>query len=341
MLEYFDVEKESRTSLIAEIGINHGGDPSLAWEMILSAAKNGADYVKLQTFVLEDFFHSSLGYYSEFKKLELSLDEQAHLFQKAKQQNIPLLTTAFDSISLELADSFDPPAYKIASMDNDNPELIRSIARKKKPVLISLGMAGLKEAKKAIEIMQEEGNPYSIFLHCVSDYPTQAKDSNLSMIGFLKKELNFPVGLSDHSIGLSSSYIGMSLGACIIEKHFTLDRSWQEDKKRFPISDHAISIEPHELRTLRNFLEEGSKMIGKAPRNLTQNETLTKLQTKRGIYARRLIQKGEVLNLENCIFLRPIKKIPAFDWNKIKDQNVVRNIPKHSPISYEDLLLQI
>lgn len=325
---------QNRAAIIAEVGMNHGGDESLAWEMILSANENGADFVKLQSFITEDFFHPSLPYFSSTKSMELSVEAQRRLFRKAKERKIKLITTPFDFKSVDIADEFEPPAHKIASMDNDNIPLIRYIAKKGKPVLVSCGMAELGEIERVVNIMEEERNDSLILLHCVSDYPTKPQDLNLEMINLLKSVFKKPVGLSDHSLDLNSSYIAASLGVAVIEKHFTTDRTLHN---RFPDADHNISVEPQELKKLREFCEAVPIIIGSVPRELTENEIKGRQNFRRGLYAKRDIKIGEYLNLENTIFLRPVSGISAGDWDTVCGKEVKRNISKYQPILYSDL----
>ena len=272
MRDYFRNWKSwprKRPVIIAEVGVNHGGNEHLAWDMIRSAHRHGADFVKLQSFITEDFFHPSLPYFLATKALELSFESQRMLFKKAHKQGIRLITTPFDFASVDMIEEFDPPAYKIASMDNNNISLIRYIARKGRPIFISCGMATLYEIKKAIEVMREEGNNKFILLHCVSNYPAEYNELNLSMIGLLRDKFNCPVGFSDHSIGLFASYLAIFMGATAVEKHFTTDRSLA---KRFPEADHAISIEPDELQNLKEFREAVPVMIGMPQRMLNMTE---------------------------------------------------------------------
>ncbi len=323
-----------RTAIIAEVGINHGGDEVLAWEMIESAHENGADFVKLQSFVTKDLFHPSLSYYSNTKSSELSFDSQKRLFRKAKERRIKLITTPYDFASVDIADEFDPPAHKIASMDNDNISLIRYIAEKGRPVLISCGMTNLKEIQKFVEIMKQASNDKLVLLHCISDYPALPENLNLSMMSLLNKTFGCLVGLSDHSIGLFSTYIAISLGVAVIEKHFTTDKTLAE---RFPHADHGISVEPKELKKLRKFCELVPVMMGHAPRLLTKGEIAGLTAFKRGLYAKRDIRAGEKLSLENTAFLRPVRGIKVGDWDLVCNKRIKGNISKYQPIFYSDL----
>lgn len=325
---------QNRTAIVAEVGTNHGGDKDLAWEMIISAHENGADFVKLQSFVTEEFFHSSLEYYSSTKSLELSFEEQQVLFKKAGEEGIKLITTPFDFKSVDLVNEFAPAAFKIASMDNDNIPLLRYVAEKQMPIIVSTGMADLGEIQKIVEVVHSTGNDRLILLHCISDYPPKPEDLVLSMIDVLKSAFNQFVGFSDHTVGITSSCIAISMGVAVIEKHFTTDRSLA---KRFPDADHEISIEPGELRNLREISESVPIMIGHAPRQLTENEVKGRTIFRRGLYARRDISAGENLTLGNTVFLRPVKGISVGKWDEVSGMKVNKNIPKNTPIFFSDI----
>jgi len=325
---------QNRTALIAEVGMNHGGVEELAWEMVLSAHNSGADFVKLQSFVTKDFFHPDLRYFEKTKSMELSFEVQRRLFSKAKGEGINLITTPFDFNSVDMVEEFAPSVHKIASMDNDNIPLIRYIAKKNRPVLISCGMADLGEIQKIVNVMEEVGNNKLALLHCISDYPTEPENLNLSMIDLLRNTFGYPTGLSDHSHGLYSSYVAASMGVQVIEKHFTTDRSLQ---KEYPDADHGISINPEELKELRIFCESVPVMMGHAPRRFTENEKLGRLNMRRGIYAKRNIGTGEKLDTENTIFLRPVRGIKAGLWDDVCGKEVKKEILELNPIYFTDL----
>ena len=325
---------EGRTAVIAEVGINHGGDEGLAWEMIKSAHLNGADFVKLQSYITEEFFHPSLSYFDSTKSMELSIDSQRELFRNAKADGIKLITTPFDFTSVDMVREFDPSAYKIASMDNDNIPLMRYIAEEKKPVMVSTGMAHMEEIQKVVDIFTEAGNEKLILLHCVSDYPTKPVDVNLSMMQLYRDTFNCPVGLSDHSLGIASAIIAASLGAAVIEKHFTTDKFLVD---KIPDADHDISIVPKELEELKSFCENVQIMIGTDLKKLSEGETKGRSSFRRGLYAKRDIVKGEELDLKNVILLRPVSGISAGCWDDIAGKKFVKNISKHQSITYSDL----
>ena len=325
---------KNRTAIIAEVGMNHGGDKNLAWEMIQAAHENGADFIKLQTYSTERFFHPSLSYFDSTKSMELSPEGTSELFSKSEKNGIQLFTTPFDSESADFIEGFGPKLYKIASMDNDNIPLIEHIAQKGKPVIVSCGMASLEEISQVLETVKKNKNEQLILLHCISDYPAKPESLNLEMIPYLKKQFNVPIGFSDHAIGLQSAFMAISMGASIVEKHFTTDRRFADE---MPDADHDISIEPQELSELASFAKNASLMRGKAPRKITLGEEEGRTAFRRGLYTRKAVKAGEKLSLQNTVLLRPVKGIAANQWTKVFGKSFLRKIEAMEAIDLSDL----
>jgi len=263
-IEHWPGWPDNRPAIIAEVGMNHGGDESLAWEMIQAAHENGADFVKLQTYSTERFFHPSLTYFDSTKSMELSCESTSELFINSEKKGIQLFTTPFDLESVDFIDKFSPKLYKVASMDNDNSPLIQGIAQKNRPVIVSCGMANFEEISQVLETVVNVGNDRLILLHCISDYPAKPDSLNLAMIPYLKKQFKVPIGFSDHAIGLHSAYMAISMGAVVIEKHFTIN-----PKAKGP--DHPHSMDPksfskmvQDIRTLEKALGTGIKKVEKS-----------------------------------------------------------------------------
>jgi N,N'-diacetyllegionaminate synthase len=323
-----------RPLIIAEVGVNHNGDPLLAQEMIMAAHAAGADCIKLQSFIMEDFFSPSLDYYEETASFALSFADQARLFEYAGAHQIPLITTPFDFKSVDFLDRFEVPAYKVASMDCDNYPLIKYIASRGKPVFISTGMASLGEIEQAAAAVREAGNDDCILLHCVSNYPTSLDEVNLRFMLKLREIFDCPVGFSDHTLGLESAMAAAVLGAAVLEKHFTTNRDFAKD---FPGADHDISIVPGELQALRSFCEKVPVMLGSAQRKLSANEIKGRTEMRRGWYARKDILAGEILSLENLVALRPVRGVPVAAADVVLGRKASRRISSGRPLQYLDL----
>ncbi len=297
----------SRCLIVAEIGINHRGEKERAWEMIRIASECGADYIKLQSFKTEKLLHPSVPYYRQMQGVELSEDDQRYLFEKAAQENIPLFSTPFDSESLALLETFSPPAYKIASMDANNPRFVEQVAQCGKPLFIATGLASMEETEKLLRRVQKFNNKVFL-LHCVSDYPARPEDMNLAMMQVKEKKFHVPVGLSDHTIGTEIAKTAITMGAKMVEKHFTLNAELQKEE---PFSDHAISMNPRELLALREFAEQIPTIRGDGEKRLTEGEKNNLKQIRRGIYASKEIKAGEIFTEENLITLRPEGELPV------------------------------
>ena len=333
-IEHWPGWPDNRPAIIAEVGMNHGGDENLAWEMIQAAHENGADFVKLQTYSTERFFHPSLTYFNSTKSMELSRESTTELFINSEKKGIQLFTTPFDLESVDFIDKFSPKLYKVASMDNDNTPLIEHIAQKGKPVIVSCGMASFDEIYQVLETVKKTGNDQLVLLHCISDYPAKPESLNLEMIPYLKNKFNVPIGFSDHTIGLHSAFMAIAMGASMVEKHFTTDRKLTD---QMPDADHDISIEPQELSELIAFAKDASLMKGKAPRQITSGEEEGRTAFRRGLYTRKAVKAGEKLSLENTVLLRPVKGIAANQWTDVFGKSFLREIKAMEAINLSDL----
>ena len=237
--------------LVAEIGFNHNGDVELAKRMIESAAKNGADAVKLQTFVASEMISMSLladdpdhpgneiPFYEFFQRYELSRADYKDLIAYAGKLNIPLFSTPFDDASLDMLVELGMPALKIASPDLTYTPFLERAAETDLPVVLSTGMGNEKEIGEALHALRKASSV--ILLHCVSNYPSRYEEMNMACLAGMRSKFELPVGLSDHTLDNLSAVVAASLGAVLIEKHFTLDRN-------LPGVDQSISMQPEDLR---------------------------------------------------------------------------------------------
>lgn len=298
--------------IIAEAGVNHNGDAVLAKRLIDAAVKAGADAVKFQTFRAEDVITASAAKarYQEkstgaresqlemIKKLELSEADFKKLNDYAHKKGIMFLSTPFDKGSVDLLDRLGVLAYKIASGEITNFPLLKYIAKKGKPVILSTGMSTLAEVKEALAAIQNEGLDEIVLLHCVSSYPVKIEDTNLKAMPTLRQAFKLPVGLSDHSMGITVPIATAALGACIIEKHFTLDR-------KLPGPDHKASLEPAELTEMIISIRDVEKAMGDGRKQLTAAERDIKKASRRSIVAARNIPAGTVITGDMLAVKRP------------------------------------
>lgn len=275
--------------VIAEAGVNHNGDVKLAEQLIDVAKISGADAVKFQTFKADKLVGRKEPQYEMLKKLELSDSAFGHLARYAKEKKITFLSTPFDEESVDLLDDLGVPMFKIASGEITNAPLLRHIARKGKPVILSTGMATLREVSDALEVVGEEGIEAITLLHCVSAYPAKPEDMNLQVMVMLEKVFQYPVGLSDHSLGIVVPIAAAALGAVMIEKHFTLD-----GKMKGP--DHCTSISPIELGWMVQAIRIAEKSLGDGRKRMSKDERANQKVSRRSIVANQDISAGTIIS---------------------------------------------
>lgn len=298
--------------IIAEAGVNHNGDVNLAKKLIDVAKEAGADAVKFQTFKAEEVVTKTAekaayqkiatgteeSQFDMIKKLELSPEGFRELSGYAKEKGILFLSTPAAKESVDFLDEIGVPAFKVGSGDVTNLPLLRYISQKQKPVILSTGMSTLDEIEEALKIIQHEGVEEIILLHCVSSYPVKVEDTNLRAMETLRDAFKLPIGLSDHSMGITIPIAAVALGACVIEKHFTLDKS-------LPGPDHRASLEPDELKHMIRAIRDVEKAMGSGIKIPTAKEEENKKVVRRSLVARVDIPKGAIITEEMLDFKRP------------------------------------
>lgn len=310
--------------VIAEAGVNHNGDINLAKKLIDAAKDAGADAVKFQTFkadcvVTKDadkadyqkkMTDEAESQYSMIKKLELTNDDFKYLFEYAEGKHILILSTPFDKKSVDLLCELGLPAFKISSGDITNIPLLRYIAKKEKPIILSTGMSTLGDIEGALNAIRNEGIKHIILLHCVSNYPTKMENANLRAIKTLRQAFKTPIGYSDHTLGIIAPIIAISLGACVIEKHFTLDRSLSGP-------DHKASLEPGELKEMIKYIKNVWVALGDGIKMPTKEEVVVKQIVRRSIVAKHNIKIGEIITEDMLDVKRPETGIKAKYWDNV------------------------
>ena len=298
--------------VIAEAGVNHNGDINQARKLIDTARDAGADAVKFQTFKAENVVTrdaEKAAYQKEttlreesqhemIKKLELTNRDFEELFAYAMNEGIIFLSSPFDEESVELLDGLGVPAFKVASGEITNFPLIRHIAKKGKPIVLSTGMSTLPEIDEALQVITGEGIGEIVLLHCVTAYPAKIDDMNLRAMETLRYAFKLPVGLSDHTTGITISIAAAALGACVIEKHFTLD-------KNLPGPDHQASLEAEELKQMIEAIRDVEKAMGDGIKRPTQEEEEIKRVVRRSIVATTDIPSGVVITKDMLGIKRP------------------------------------
>jgi N,N'-diacetyllegionaminate synthase len=313
-----------KTTIIAEAGVNHNGNMTMAKKLVDAAADAGADLVKFQTFKAETLVTQSAkkaeyqkiltgegeSQFEMIKKLELDRTAHEELIQYCKIKNIQFLSTAFDHDSIDLLAELNIPFYKIPSGDITNLPYLRHIGRMGKPIIMSTGMSTLEEVRVALNVLLESGaekNKITI-LHCNTEYPTPMEDVNLKAMLTIQDELDIAVGYSDHTLGIEIPVAAIALGACVIEKHFTLDRT-------LPGPDHCASLEPEELKLMVAAIRNIEKAMGDWVKKPSPSEMKNMSIARRSIVAKKPISKGELFSEKNLTVKRPGTGVSPMEWD--------------------------
>lgn len=327
--------------IIAELSGNHNGDINRAIELINVAAKAGADAVKLQTYTADTItlnsdksdFKISGGLWDGYTLHELY--HWAHtpwewhpiLFKHARDLGIDIFSSPFDFSAVDFLEGLNVNAYKIASFELIDLPLIKKVAQTGKPMIMSTGMANLLEIREAVAAARESGAHDISILHCVSGYPTPPEQANLRTITALAQEFNLNIGLSDHTLGNATAIASVALGATIIEKHFTLDRS-----EGGP--DAAFSLEPEELKQLCTDTKDAWLSLGQAGFEFKEAEQ-GNVQFRRSLYASKAIKKGDVLSADNIRSVRPGFGLAPKHYEDILGKKALTNIEFATPMNWD------
>jgi len=297
--------------IVAEMSGNHNGEIERAFQILDAAKKAGADAVKIQTYRPDTITidHSSSEFlvhgglwdgrrlYELYEEANTPWEWHEAIFEHAHEIGITIFSTPSDPTAVDLLEKLNAPAYKIASPELIDLPLIRCAAQTGKPLIMSTGMANLAEISDAIEMARKSGATDIVILHCTSAYPTDPKESNLATIGEIARRFDVLAGLSDHTLGTTVSAIAIALGACLIEKHFTLKRSEGG-------VDSAFSIEPNELAELVETARVARVAIGQATFEPTSTEKMV-LELRRSLYIVKAVAEGEQLTDQNVRSIRP------------------------------------
>lgn len=332
-----------RPYIIAEAGVNHEGDLEKAKLMISQASRAGADAIKFQTYKAEKLASKyspaywdtaqepTRNQYELFKKYDkFWKKEYEELASYARKCGIDFLSTPFD---IEAVDFLEPlvPAYKIASADITNIPLLKYVARKGKPIILSTGASSISEIWKAIEVIREEGNDQIILLHCVLNYPTPYENANLGMIADMRKKFSgYIIGYSDHTLPMKEVLAtAWLLGAQVIEKHFTYD-------KTLPGNDHYHAMDETDLKEFIEYLGFLRKIIGKTEKHYLESEVIARENARRSIVAARDIPKGKVIEEGDITVKRPGKGIPPELFFTVIGSVATRDIKEDEILEYGD-----
>jgi N,N'-diacetyllegionaminate synthase len=328
--------------VIAEAGVNHNGDPGLAHRLVDAAADSGVDAVKFQAFRADDLAsaNAAAAPYQRvdgaatqrdvLRGLELDGDTFEALGRHAEERGLTFLASGFDASSLEMLDRIGVAAYKIASPDVANPLLLEAIGSRGRPVILSTGTADLAEVEAAVATLRAGGADELVVLQCTSAYPAPAEEANLRAMATMRDTFGVPVGFSDHTKGDEVALAAVALGACVLEKHFTLDRSLAGP-------DHRASLEPEELARLVARVRRVEVALGDGVKAPTAAERENSLLVRRSVAAAADLEKGAVLTRAMLTALRPGTGIPAARIDDVVGRRLLRAVGRHELLDPADL----
>jgi len=327
-IENKEIGDDKPVYVVAEAGLNHNGDIHLAKKLIEKAAECGADAIKFQTFKTEEFLTTNSQYFDNFKKVELSYEEFGELNDYSKNMEISFFSAPFDLESATFLNKLDIPCFKIASSDLTNFPLIKNIANFGKPMIISTGLANMKEIEEVVELCQSQNNKQLILLHSVSNYPTLPEETNLKVISSLKNKFDYPIGYSDNGDSILVDIASVCMGANMLERHFTLD-------KKLKGPDHFFSITPTELKNLIQQIRLIEKIKGDGNKKPQDSELQLLKVIRKSLTAREDIKKGQIFTPENVAIKRPEDGIEPKYYDDIIGKKANLDIKKDTPLKRE------
>lgn len=340
----FRVGAGEPTLILAEAGVNHDGELDRARALVRAAAEAGADAVKFQTFSADRLVTptaSQADYQSRgegeaetqhamLKRLELTRADHEALVRQCAEVGLVFLSSPFDEASADLLDDLEVPALKLGSGELTNLPLLRHVARKGRPVILSTGMADLGEVEAALIAVRRAGDPPVVLLHCVSCYPAHPAEVNLRAMETMRDAFGVPVGYSDHTLGHEATLAAVALGACVIEKHFTVDRT-------LPGPDHQASVEPVELAALVASIRQVEMTLGHGRKVPLPREAEIAAVARKSLVTARDVAAGEVLDDAAVAILRPGTGLPPSEHEAVIGRTAAVDIPTGTPLTREML----
>lgn len=330
--------------IIAEAGVNHNGNLEMARRLVDVAAQAGVDVAKFQSFKAErlaassapkaDYQLSATGsgesQLEMLRRLELSEMAQKEIKDYCQQKGVLFMSTPFDEGSADFLEGLGVEVFKIPSGEITNLRFLSHVARKGKPMIVSTGMSSLEEVEVAVRTIQGVGNKQIVLLHCVSNYPADPSETNLRAMRTMREAFYVPVGYSDHTMGITIALAAVALGACVIEKHFTLDRN-------LPGPDHRASLQPDELADLVEGVRMLESSLGDGRKGPAASEAGTAAVARKSLVAARDIPAGTSLTEECIVIKRPGTGLPPSMLSQLLGRVAVKNIPADTLLSLEML----
>jgi sialic acid synthase SpsE len=319
--------------VIAEIGVNHEGDPATCFRLVEMAARAGADAVKFQTLDADENYVPGTESHAVFSKAQLTPDATGEAFRLARSLGMEVMTTCGDMETLTWVDNLEPAAHKISSGLVTHLPLIRAAAATGRPLIISTGMCDIVLVREAVMAAKTAGATELCLLQCTSIYPAPIDSLNLRSIRVLGREFGVPVGFSDHSLGGEAAGLAVAAGAMVIEKHFSLDPSR-------PGFDHRLSVDQAGLKAMVQAVRRAEVMLGSEEKACSTQQAIAAQRYLRSIVARRDIKPGEILTLENVGFMRTLPEkrgLPPAAWDKLAGGQAVRKLARYQAIRLDDI----
>lgn len=328
--------------VVAELSANHGRDLDRAVEAVRAAREAGADAIKLQTYTPDTLtidsdappFRIEKGslwagrtLYELYREAYMPWEWQPRLRDVAREVGVDLFSTPFDATAVRFLERLDVPAHKIASFELVDHELLREVGSTRKPAILSTGMASFEEIDEALRVLREAGASSVILLHCRSAYPAPPEEMNLATIPYLRDRFGVPVGLSDHTRGIAVPIAAVALGACVVEKHFTLSRALGGP-------DAAFSIEPAELREMVRGIREAERAIGTVKTGRTPEEARNAV-FRRSIFVVSSLRRGETFDRSNLRVIRPGQGLPPRELPMVLGRRAARDIERGTPLTWD------
>ena len=339
---------EEPTFIVAEAGVNHNGSLERAKDLVIQAANSGADAIKFQTYKAEKLvtknaprFWNWAGeempdgtQYDSYSQLDkLPLDTYYKIVETCKRHNIDFISTPFDEESADfLTEELGMKAIKVSSSDITNIPFLKHLAKKQLPMIVSTGATTLGEIEEAVNTIQNEGNERIIILHCTLCYPTEAKDANLGIISTLKTVFpRYPIGLSDHTRGLTIPVAAVALGAKVIEKHYTIDKTLLKS------ADHWLSVDAQELKEMVNSIRLVELALGSSEKKVFEVEQETYKYDKRSIVTAKDIPEDTIIREDMLVMKRPGTGIQPKFMDLIIGRKAVKDIKEDTLLSWDDV----
>ena len=330
----------SSVYIIAEAGVNHNGDMTLAKKLIDEAKKAGANAVKFQTFKAEKLVtksamkadyqtkndKNSQSQFEMLKNLELTYDNFEELLHYCKEVGIDFLSSAFDLESIDFLNSLGMPLFKIPSGEITNLPYLKKIALTGKQVILSTGMSTYGDIEDALEVLHENGAKDVVVLHCNTEYPTPMGDVNLRAMNSIKEAFNVEVGYSDHTEGIEIPIAAVTLGGVVIEKHFTLDKNMDGP-------DHKASLNPKELIGMVEAIRNVENALGNGVKSLSNSEKNNLDVVRKSIIADKFIAEGDIFTEENLTVKRPGTGISPMNWESIIGKKATKSFEEDEVIT--------